>query len=218
MAFDVHRTGPGRSKQHVRRHVPSPVLIGAVCGLAWAASLRAVMAQFSGAESHFDWVGTYEGVLLPGAVVGGLLGWAEHLRRGGDGPRQRRLVAAPLAFTVDPASLMVTLPALAGGVRAVGAGVAAGPVAGDGGRAAARACLPDRGAGALRHPGPAHPRWGLDGRPALLPPRGADHRLRDPATGDACVAASVQLRPRGRPRRSFRRGGGRSPTAGTASR
>jgi hypothetical protein len=105
-----------------RGGVPVPVLVGAVCGLAWAGSLRAVMAEFAGAGSTFDWVGTYEGILLPGAVAGGLLGWAEHRWLTGDGRRLRRLAPAPLLFTVDPASLMVTLPALAGGYALSGQG------------------------------------------------------------------------------------------------
>ena len=66
-----------------RRVVPAPVLVGAVCGLAWAASLRSFMAEFAGPESTFDWFGTFEGVLLPGAVVGALLGWAAHLAGAG---------------------------------------------------------------------------------------------------------------------------------------
>ena len=70
----------GSDRDGTRRVVPVPVLVGAVCGLAWAASLRAFMAEFAGPESTFDWFGTFEGVLLPGAVVGALLGWAAHLR------------------------------------------------------------------------------------------------------------------------------------------
>jgi hypothetical protein len=124
MAFDVHRAGPGRSKQHVRRHVPSPVVIGTVCGLAWAASLRAVMAQFAGTESHFDWVGTYEGVLLPGAVVGGLLGWAA-CRHGRSARTAWWLIAAPLVFVVAAPTVVVSVF-----VDGVGGGVLAVPLVG----------------------------------------------------------------------------------------
>lgn len=83
------------------RRLPRPgrtaiVAIGATCGLAWACGLRAFMVAVAGDGSTFTWVGTFVWILLPGALVGGLLGWAEHLRRSGR-PR-RGLVAAPLLF------------------------------------------------------------------------------------------------------------------------
>jgi hypothetical protein len=95
----------------------APVLVGAVCGLAWAASLRVVMAEFAGPESTFDWFGTFEGVLLPGAVVGALLGWAAHLR----GRAPRWLVAAPLVFVLFTPSALVSVfvDGLGGGAIAV---------------------------------------------------------------------------------------------------
>lgn len=97
-------------------------IAGIVCGLAWAAGLRAFMAASAGPDSTVGWVGTFGFILLPGAVVGGLFGWAEHLRRTGPAPRLRRLVAAPLLFTPDPASLVLTLPAMAGGYALSGRG------------------------------------------------------------------------------------------------
>jgi hypothetical protein len=95
----------------------APVLVGAVCGLAWAASLRSLMAQFAGPESTVDWFGTFEGVLLPGAVVGALLGWAAHLR----GRAPRWLVAAPLVFVLFTPSALVSVfvDGLGGGAIAV---------------------------------------------------------------------------------------------------
>ena len=69
-----------------------------------------------------SWLGTFAIILPIGAAVGGLLGWAEHLRRTGDPRRLRRTRFAPLLFTVDPASLVVTLPALAGGYALSGRG------------------------------------------------------------------------------------------------
>jgi len=100
-----------------RRAGTAPVLVGAVCGLAWAASLRSLMAQFAGPESTFDWFGTFEGVLLPGAVVGALLGWAAHLR----GRAPRWLVAAPLVFVLCTPSALVSVfvDGLGGGAIAV---------------------------------------------------------------------------------------------------
>jgi hypothetical protein len=99
------------------------VLVGAVCGLAWSAALRGFMSEAAGQESSFSWIGTFGAILLPGAVVGGLLGRAEHLRRTGGRPGRRRSALAPLAFAVlDPAALMVVLPAMAGGYALSGRG------------------------------------------------------------------------------------------------
>ncbi|HEX8870284.1 MAG TPA: hypothetical protein VF821_31765, partial [Lentzea sp.] len=64
-----------------------------VCGLAWAAGLRALMSALAGPESHVSWYGTFVQVLLPGAVVGALLG---HSVRSG----KRWLVLAPLVFAL----------------------------------------------------------------------------------------------------------------------
>ena len=101
----------------------SLVLVGAVCGLAWSAALRGFMSEAAGPESSFSWIGTFGAILLPGAVVGGLLGRAEHLRRTGGRPGWRRSALAPLAFAVlDPAALMVVLPAMAGGYALSGRG------------------------------------------------------------------------------------------------
>jgi len=97
--------------------VPAPVLVGAVVGLAWAASLRVLMAEFAGPESTFDWFGTFEGVLLPGLVVGALLGWAAHLA----GQAPRWLVAAPLAVVLFTPSVLLSVfvDGLGGGAIAV---------------------------------------------------------------------------------------------------
>jgi hypothetical protein len=97
--------------------VPAPVLVGAVVGLAWAASLRVLMAEFAGPESTFDWFGTFEGVLLPGLVVGALLGWAAHLA----GQAPRWLVAAPLVVVLFTPSVLVSVfvDGLGGGAIAV---------------------------------------------------------------------------------------------------
>src|SRR6185437_12791572 len=97
--------------------VPAPVLVGAVVGLAWAASLRVLMAEFAGSESTFDWFGTFEGVLLPGLVVGALLGWAAHLA----GQAPRWLVAAPLVVVLFTPSVLVSVfvDGLGGGAIAV---------------------------------------------------------------------------------------------------
>src|ERR1700723_4354076 len=52
------------------------VLVGAVAGVAWAASLRAFMQQLAGPDSTFIFAGTF-GIIIPaGVAVGALLGWA----------------------------------------------------------------------------------------------------------------------------------------------
>ncbi len=101
--------------------VPAPVLVGTVCGLAWASSLRVVMAEFAGPESTFDWFGTFEGVLLPGAVVGCLLGWAAHLWRRPGGRPPRWLAGAPLVFVLANPAVVVSVfvDGLGGGALAV---------------------------------------------------------------------------------------------------
>jgi hypothetical protein len=59
------------------------ILVGAVIGLAWAASLRGFMMVLAGPDSTFTYTGTF-GVIIPtGTLVGALLGWAEHQRRTG---------------------------------------------------------------------------------------------------------------------------------------
>jgi hypothetical protein len=56
------------------------MLVGGLCGLAWAAGLRGFMAQIVGSASGVDWAGTFGWILVPGIGVGVLLGWAEQLR------------------------------------------------------------------------------------------------------------------------------------------
>src|SRR5699024_10619222 len=67
-------------------------------GLTWAAGLRVWMAQLVGAESMVGWL-TLVLVLLPGAVVGGLLGWAA-ARRADGLTLPRWVVLAPALFVV----------------------------------------------------------------------------------------------------------------------
>lgn len=86
--------------------------IGGVCGLAWAAALRGLMAQIAGVESGVSWAGTFGWILLPGVVTGMLLGWAEYLRRTGGRRGWRWLALSPLVFAsvlvpglLDPATM-----------------------------------------------------------------------------------------------------------------
>jgi hypothetical protein len=100
MTIQEVRDVSGRRQQ--TRHGSGPtltLLVGGLCGLAWAAGLRGFMAQIAGSESTVDWAGTFGWILLPGIGVGALLGWAEHLRTS-DGRRGWRWLAlAPLLFS-----------------------------------------------------------------------------------------------------------------------
>lgn len=74
------------------------VVVGATCGLAWAAGLRGFMTQIDPASSEVHWAGTFVWILLPGVLIGALLGLAEHRRRTGDRRHWQWFVAAPLLF------------------------------------------------------------------------------------------------------------------------
>lgn len=74
------------------------VLLGGLCGLAWAAGMRGFMAQIVNEDSSVSWSGTFGYILLPGLLVGMLLGWAEHLRRTGGRRGWRLLALSPLLF------------------------------------------------------------------------------------------------------------------------
>jgi hypothetical protein len=88
------------------------VAIGITCGIAWAAGFRSYMVELAGPASTFNWWGTFGAILLPGAAVGGLLGWAEALRRAGGRRGWRWLALAPLAFAIAPMLLPGAIAAL----------------------------------------------------------------------------------------------------------
>lgn len=102
-------------------------MIGAVCGLAWAAALRGYMALLAGAESQFNWPGTFFGILLPGILVGAALGSASSL-----GPDRRAILrwaaASPLLFAVFTLLLPGVFVALV--TTGIGGGAIAVPLAG----------------------------------------------------------------------------------------
>ena len=74
------------------------ILLGGLFGLAWAAGMRGFMAQIAHEESSVSWSGTFGYILLPGLLIGLLLGWAEHLRRMGGRRGWRWLALSPLLF------------------------------------------------------------------------------------------------------------------------
>jgi hypothetical protein len=117
---------PPPTKASTSRHAVRHVALGGVVGLVWACALRGFMAEVAGAESGVDWVGTFVFILLPGLLVGGLLGWAAHLRATGDSRFRRRLALSPLLFAAvlfsDPSDPLAILQ------DGVGAGALAVPL------------------------------------------------------------------------------------------
>ena len=100
MSIQMVRDRSGRHQQAHKGGGPTmTVLVGGLCGLAWAAGLRGFMAQIAGPESSVDWAGTFGWILVPGIGVGALLGWAEHLRTSGGRRGWRWLALAPLLFS-----------------------------------------------------------------------------------------------------------------------
>jgi hypothetical protein len=97
--------GPDRVPRRPRLPAAAPAALGVLLGFVWASGLRGWMMQLAGPDSTVTWTGTFAAVLLPGAVVGGLLGWAEHLRRTGSRRPWRWLALAPLLFPVAALSL-----------------------------------------------------------------------------------------------------------------
>jgi hypothetical protein len=104
------------------------ILVGAVIGLTWAASLRGFMQQLAGPDSTFTFTGTF-GIIIPtGIIVGALLGWAEHQRR--TGAQHPILILAPLLIGIipnlaagpDPGPIGLALLAMAGGYAVSGRG------------------------------------------------------------------------------------------------
>lgn len=87
-------------------------LLGALCGLAWAAALRAVMAEIA-QPSHVAWVGTFGGVLVPGVAVGALLAVAWARGAAGRTDHIGRFALAPLAFLLTPGPGQFAFAALA---------------------------------------------------------------------------------------------------------
>ena len=90
---------------------PRPlVLLGGLCGLAWAAGLRGMMAQVAGHDSTVHWALTFVWLLLPGALLGALLAWAELRRRVGIARGRRWFAASPLLFAgvlfSDPTNML----------------------------------------------------------------------------------------------------------------
>jgi hypothetical protein len=111
---DVTHTQPERvgTERGAQPSIVNEILVGAVAGLAWAAAFRAYMAELAGTASRLEWYGTFVGVLAAGVIAGGLLGFAEFIRRTGGRPHWRWLALAPLAFAILPLTMPDALVAL----------------------------------------------------------------------------------------------------------
>jgi hypothetical protein len=90
--------GAGPRPGRIAHRLPAPLLVGGVCGLAWAAALRGFMAEVAGPQTGVHWMGTFGWILAPGLLTGMLLGWAEHVRTTGGRRGWRWLALAPLLF------------------------------------------------------------------------------------------------------------------------
>lgn len=76
------------------------MLIGAVLGIAWAASLRGFMMVLAGSESTFTFTGTFGIIISTGMAVGALFGLAEYQHRVGH--QYPVLIATPLLVGIAP--------------------------------------------------------------------------------------------------------------------
>jgi hypothetical protein len=92
------------------------VLVGGLCGLAWAAGLRGFMAQVAGSASEVDWAGTpsaFEDGVGGGAIGVSLYGLLGGYALSGRGPRWARIAAGAAALTAIPV-WAVTVTSFAG--------------------------------------------------------------------------------------------------------
>ena len=93
--MSVRTSGPRAATRYL--------VVGGLCGLAWAAGLRGWMAQLAAGGSNVTWL-TLVLVLLPGTIIGVLLGWSAYLRSKGV-RGSRWLVFSPVLFAsalLDP--------------------------------------------------------------------------------------------------------------------
>lgn len=96
---------------------------GAVLGLAWASSMRAMMAEVAASDggSHFS-IATFIFLLPPGTVVGALFAWVLTSPRDGVRSAPRWLVWTPMFLCLDPAATPFMLATVGVGWVAAGRG------------------------------------------------------------------------------------------------
>lgn len=81
------------------------IAIGAGLGLAWGSALRAwmvVLALNFGETPSFSWSGTFAAILLPAALVGGLIGCATYEAETSVRRRWRWVLLSPLLLALTP--------------------------------------------------------------------------------------------------------------------
>jgi len=104
-----------------RRAILRRVVVGATLGLAWGVALRAWMALLAlefGDRPQFTWHGTFGAILLPAALMGGILGVAAFSAETSDVKRWRWGIFSPMLFVLGPA----TLPGFISGLVTTGLG------------------------------------------------------------------------------------------------
>jgi hypothetical protein len=111
------------------RRTASVVGFGALCGVAWASALRSVMSEVAGEESSVHWYGTFVQVLLPGALVGALLGRGWQLGRTLSRRRAQLLAAAPMLFAAAMFVSPEVVSALSRGEPLLEDGIGGGAIA-----------------------------------------------------------------------------------------
>lgn len=96
---------------------------GAVFGLAWASSMRAMMAEVAASDggSHFS-IATFIFLLPPGALLGAVVAWVLTTDRTGVRPAPRWLVWCPMIMCADPAAAPFMLATIGVGWVAGGRG------------------------------------------------------------------------------------------------
>lgn len=106
-----------------RRLPRTEMACGAVFGLAWAASMRAMMAEFAASDggSNFS-IATFIFLLPPGALLGAVVAWVLTPDRPGMRPAPRWLVWCPMIMCADPAAVPFMLATIGVGWVAAGRG------------------------------------------------------------------------------------------------
>jgi hypothetical protein len=104
--------------------LPWSVPVGVLLGITWAAGFRGFMAEIAGPDSRFGWYATFVGVIGGAAIVGGLLGWAFHIRRTGGRRHWRWLALSPLILGLLPLTVPGTIALLSQGIGTAGIAVA----------------------------------------------------------------------------------------------
>lgn len=99
------------------------MVCGAVFGLAWASSMRAMMAEIAASDggSHFS-ILTFVLLLPPGALLGAVFAWVLTPDRPGVRPAPRWLVWSPMIMCADPAAAPFMLATIGVGWVAGGRG------------------------------------------------------------------------------------------------